>query len=100
MRRERGKKVGLYRKAGRLKRAIATLGLCCAAAVGAGSPAAAAPFCQLNVTPPVLVQVSGFAGVIDPTCQHVYLTNSSKNRVEVFSLPGGTLESPIPVGAF
>ena len=57
--------------------------------------------CALPATSPVFVAMATTFGgvVIDEPCQYVYLTNTTQNRVEVYSLATGQLETPIQVGA-
>jgi hypothetical protein len=57
--------------------------------------------CLASFTSPLAVPVSGTLTevFIDDLCQHVYLTNSTTNQVEVFSLQTLTLDSPIQVGS-
>lgn len=57
--------------------------------------------CLINFTSPQLVTVSGTLGdiLIDDQCQHVYVANTSNNRIEVYSLQTGSLGTPISVGA-
>jgi len=37
--------------------------------------------------------------VVDPCNEHVYVTNSSSNRVEDYAVASGALQAPIPVGS-
>jgi hypothetical protein len=57
--------------------------------------------CNLTFTSPLHIPITGSIGgvVIDDRCKFVYLTNTTWNRVEVFSLDTLTLEAPIQVGA-
>jgi YVTN family beta-propeller protein len=57
--------------------------------------------CLVNFTSPLVVPVSGQLTdvFIDDSCEHVYLTNSSSNEVEVFSLQTFSLGLPIAVGS-
>jgi YVTN family beta-propeller protein len=73
------------------------LALCCASAIAS---AQSAP-CTAIYTPPVLVPVTGVLGdiIVDAACEYVYVTNTSQNRVEVFSLQTRTLQTPIQVGS-
>ena len=67
----------------------------------AGTTAAQPVPCRLPSASTLTVQLAATLGgaLIDAACQHVYVTNTSQNRVEVFSLASGTLEAPIPVGS-
>src|SRR4051812_40219883 len=75
--------------------------------VGSTRPAAA-EMAVASITPcvaqfasPVVVPIGGALGgvVVDDVCKHVYVTNTTQNRVEVFSLEAMTLEAAIPVGS-
>ncbi|SRR6266481_390875 len=72
---------------------IATAG----SALDAGTP----PPCDVTLTSPLAVSLSGQLAdiVIDDSCQHIYTTNKSGNQVAVFSLQTGKLETPIAVGS-
>ncbi len=63
-------------------------------------PAPPSGACTFNSATPLFVPMATtFGGVlIDPGCQYVYLTNTSQNRVEVYSLQSQSFEAPIPVG--
>jgi YVTN family beta-propeller protein len=66
------------------------------------APAALPPAaCSFAAASPVFIPlVATFGGVvIDDACQFVYLTNTSLNRVEVYSLQTQSLLAPIQVGA-
>jgi YVTN family beta-propeller protein len=65
----------------------------------AASPQAAS--CSVTFAPPLFTALAGTLGgiVIDKACQHVYLTNTTQNRVEDFSLQSLTLNAPIQVGS-
>jgi len=56
--------------------------------------------CAANFGSPRFVPVDGRLSdvVVDDVCGFAYFTNQTLNRVEVFSLRTGVLESPIPVG--
>jgi YVTN family beta-propeller protein len=49
----------------------------------------------------ILIPIVGTLGdiLIDHCSTHVYVSNTSKNRIEDYSLTTGTLEAPIPVGS-
>jgi YVTN family beta-propeller protein len=78
-----------------------------AMAVGAvprATPAATAPQLVSNcpdTASPVLVPFASSVGgiLVDPNCQYIYLTNTTLNRVEIFSLTTLSFETPIQVGA-
>jgi len=57
--------------------------------------------CASSLASPLPVPVAGQLGeiLIDDNCEHVYVTNTSYNEVEVFSLANGTLDDPIGVGS-
>jgi hypothetical protein len=57
--------------------------------------------CHLSFSSPLFIPISGTLRelVIDPQCQHVYITNATTNRVEVISLVSGRLGAPIDVGS-
>ena len=57
--------------------------------------------CSPSSKSPLLVPVAGTLGdvIVDDRCEFVYLTNTTQNRVEVFSLQTRTLQAPIQVGA-
>jgi YVTN family beta-propeller protein len=57
--------------------------------------------CSPSSKSPVRVPVAGTLGdvIIDDRCEFVYFTNTTSNRVEVFSLQTGTLQTPIQVGS-
>ena len=71
-----------------------------AAALPPSAVSPAAP-CTAQLASPMLVTLGTVPAraVFDATCEHVYLTNSIQNRIEVFSLKTLTLEEPIQVGA-
>jgi len=50
---------------------------------------------------PLLVKVTGTLGgiAVNDSCTHVFVTNTTFNRVEVYSLETLTLETPIQVGS-
>ena len=92
------------------RRSLAAAGLFSLAAAVVGSIAperatAAQPVvtakCRITFPSPLLIRISGTLEevLIDPTCQHVYITNNSLNRVEVVSLQTGRLSAPINVGS-
>jgi hypothetical protein len=69
-----------------------------------GRPAEAQPGsggCSLTFASPLATAIAGTFGavVIDDRCRYVYLTNTSQNRVEVFSLSTLSFEAPIQVGS-
>ena len=57
--------------------------------------------CTLTFPTPLYIPVTGTISgvVIDDSCDYVYLTNTSLNRVEVFSLQTLSLQTPIQVGS-
>ncbi len=57
--------------------------------------------CTVSLPSPFLVPVSGSLSeiLIDQTCEHVFVTNTSNNQVEVLSLQSGMLEAAIAVGS-
>jgi YVTN family beta-propeller protein len=57
--------------------------------------------CRITFASPRFIPISGTPQevLIDPKCQHVYITNTSVNRVEVVSLQTGRLAAPISVGS-
>ncbi len=61
----------------------------------------AAGKCHLTFTSPLFIPISGKLRelVIDPQCQHAFITNATTNRVEVISLSTGRLGAPIDVGS-
>jgi hypothetical protein len=68
---------------------------------GSGIATAQAAPCNLTFTSPLVVPITGLLGdvIIDDACEYVYLTNTSQNRVEIFSLQTLTLQTPIQVGS-
>src|SRR5262245_48874610 len=66
-----------------------------------GLVSAQAGSCKLTFTSPLFVPMTGTLGdiIIDDGCHYMYLTNTSQNRVEVFSLQTLTLQTPIQVGS-
>jgi hypothetical protein len=57
--------------------------------------------CHLKLSNPLFIPISGTLRelIVDPQCQHVFITNSTTNRVEVISLVSGRLGAPIDVGS-
>ena len=57
--------------------------------------------CVAALPPTVFTPVTGSLGdiLIDDACEYVYATNTSQNRIEVFSLLTRTLQTPIQVGS-
>ena len=57
--------------------------------------------CHLTFSSPLFIPISGTLRelVIDPQCQHVFVTNTTTNRVEVIPLLTGHLGAPIDVGS-
>ena len=57
--------------------------------------------CPSTVTSPFLVEIPGTLSdiLIDDNCEYIYAANLSFNRVEVFSIAKGSLETPIHVGS-
>ena len=85
----------------RLGITVATLSLGAAAVVAtAPAPVVAPSPCPASVSPLLVPLAASFGGIlVDPGCQYVYLTNTTQNRVEIYSLQTQTLETPIQVGA-
>ena len=66
------------------------------------TPAPVPAACNLSLPSPTQITLSGstLGGIaINDACTHVYVTNTTLNRVEVYSLETNTLEAPIQVGA-
>ena len=61
----------------------------------------AAANCHLSFSSPLFIPISGTLQelIVDPQCQHVFVTNATTNRVEVISLVTGHLGAPIDVGS-
>jgi YVTN family beta-propeller protein len=57
--------------------------------------------CHLTFSSPLFIPISGTLRelVVDPQCQHVFITNTTTNRVEVIPLLTGHLGAPIDVGS-
>ncbi len=67
-----------------------------------GSTASAVTPCAQGITSAVFVPVNGapLSDIrIDDSCTHVYVSNSTLNEIEVYSLQTKSLESPIAVGS-
>jgi DNA-binding beta-propeller fold protein YncE len=80
---------------------IACVGLLpLAPALSSGQTVAAAN-CHLSFSSPLFIPISGTLQelIVDPQCQHVFVTNATTNRVEVISLVTGHLGAPIDVGS-
>jgi YVTN family beta-propeller protein len=84
---------------GRSLRLTATL-LFALSSVGSTANAQGAA-CSLNFTSPQVIPIAGTLGdvIVDDRCEYVYVTNTTQNRVEVFSLQTLTLQPPIQVGS-
>ena len=65
------------------------------------SPARAHAACAVGFATPRAVAVTGHLTelIFDDACEHVYLTNATSNRVEVFSIADDELQTPIAVGS-
>ncbi len=65
------------------------------------SPARAHAACAVGFATPRAVTVTGHLTevIFDDACEHVYLTNATSNRVEVFSIADDELQTPIAVGS-
>lgn len=57
--------------------------------------------CTPTFTSSVTIPITGSIGdmVFDSTCQHLYVTNTTNNRVDVINPANGALGNSIPVGA-
>ena len=92
-----------------MRRALTAIVLASAAAVAAGAVPRSAPAaiaqqfvsnCPATASPLVVPFASAIGGIlVDPNCQYIYLTNTTLNRVEIFSLTTLSFETPIQVGA-
>jgi len=71
------------------------------ASIACASAESLAASCDVNLASSLFVPITGPLGgvVVDDSCEHVYLTNTGLNRVEVFSLQTLTLQTPIQVGS-
>ena len=83
------------------QRAIIRATLILALSSLSGSARAQSAPCNLPFTSPVVVPINGALGdaIVDDRCEFVYFTNTTQNRVEVFSLRTFTLQAPIRVGS-
>ncbi len=75
-----------------------------AGAVPRATPAATAQQlvsnCPVTASPVVVPFASSVGGIlVDPNCQYIYLTNTTLNRLEIFSLTTLSFQTPIQVGA-
>ena len=68
---------------------------------GIGTASAQPVPCNLTFTSPLVVPTIGTPGdvIVDDACRYVYLSNTSQNTVEVFSLQTLTRQTPIQVGS-
>jgi YVTN family beta-propeller protein len=90
-----------------MKRSVFVAAVLCVlcAAIFRESASAAQPVtsgkCRITFPSPLLIPISGTPRevLIDPNCQHAFITNPSNNRVEVVSLQTGRLSAPINVGS-
>jgi YVTN family beta-propeller protein len=69
--------------------------------LGGGAATAATPIpCTLTLTAPLVIALPDSHGglVFDSLCQHLYVTDTSANVVQVVNLISGNLATPISVG--
>jgi YVTN family beta-propeller protein len=91
----------MFAETGTKQRAIISATLILALCSLGGSASAQTAPCNLPFTSPVVVPINGTLGdaIVDDRCEFVYFTNTTQNRVEVFSLQTFTLQTPIAVGS-
>jgi YVTN family beta-propeller protein len=80
---------------------IARIGLLLLAPALSFGQTVAPATCHLSFGSPLFIPISGTLKelIVDPQCQHVFITNTTTNRVEVIPLLTGHLGAPIDVGS-